>query len=391
MTALGATRPTRRLGPTGSHIVTLTAAKTVANAALRWVGPFLPTLERAFGASTGALTSVLGVAELGGLTTTVSGPALDRGHQRAIFVAGLAAVAASSALAMVGSLAAFAVAFAILVVGVSNLTVAGHAWISHRVAYTSRSRAIGAFELSWALSLLVGAPLIALAVKLVGWRGPFALFVVGALVGIVVVSTRVPPDDVIVVRVPRRDRVRPPRLPASAWARLSASALTAASGMAVFVISGTWLSERHDVSTAGLGLVAMAFGALELVATSTSAMFADRLGKRPSVAAGLAGTGVGIALMGLSGDSAALAIAGLIVFLTGFEYAFVTSLALMSEAAPGARGRALGIGNAVGTIARSVAVLATGRLYEAFGMGASLGLAAAASVVAVALVAISND
>ena len=61
----------------------LTAAKVVANTALRWVGPFLPTLERAFGVSTSTLTSVMGVAELGGLTTILTGPALDRGHDGA--------------------------------------------------------------------------------------------------------------------------------------------------------------------------------------------------------------------------------------------------------------------------------------------------------------------
>ena len=54
----------------GRDLAVLTGAKTVSNTALRWIGVFLPTLERAFGTSTGTLTSIMGVAELGGLLST---------------------------------------------------------------------------------------------------------------------------------------------------------------------------------------------------------------------------------------------------------------------------------------------------------------------------------
>ena len=39
-------------GVDGKTLARLTAAKTVTNVALRWIPPFLPTLERAFGATT---------------------------------------------------------------------------------------------------------------------------------------------------------------------------------------------------------------------------------------------------------------------------------------------------------------------------------------------------
>ena len=81
-----------------------------------------------------------------------------------------------------------------------------------------------------------------------------------------------------------------------------------------------------------------------------------------------------------------LAIAGLIVFLTGFEFAFVTSLSLVTEAAPLARGRAIGAGNALGTIARSAAVLASGLLYDSVGIGGSFVLSAAAATIAAGLI-----
>ncbi|MGH9133940.1 MAG: MFS transporter [Ilumatobacteraceae bacterium] len=356
----------------------LTGAKIVANTAMRWVGPFLPTLERAFATSTSMLTSVMGVAELGGLTTIATGRALDRGHRRSTFLAGLALVGIASLIALIGSLVSFAIAFALVVIGVGNLTVAGHAWISDRVPYRARGRALGTFETAWALSLLLGATGIAALIKAFGWRGPFVALAIGTAVAFVIVTALVSPDR----PVARAAAPSAGPIPATAWTILISSALIAAAGLAVFVVSGTWLEDRHGVSTAGLGLVATGYGALELVASTSAAAFSDRIGLRRSVLLGLGGLGAGLVIAATSGDSTFLAIAGLIVFLTGFEYAFVTSLSLVSEAAPLSRGRAIGLGNALGTIARSTAVLGSGLLYDGVGIGGSLVLSAAVAGVA---------
>src|SRR6188474_636967 len=158
------------LGVEKSTLATITGAKAVANTALRWIPPFLPTLERAFGVSTTQLTTVIGVSEFAGLSTLAVGDHLDRGKERLVMVGALGLVSVSSVIALGGSLATFAIAFVILVLGVSNYTVAGHTWISHRVAYRRRARAFGFFEMSWALALLVGAPLVAVLINQFGWR-----------------------------------------------------------------------------------------------------------------------------------------------------------------------------------------------------------------------------
>lgn len=370
-------RPARS---TRSELVLLTGAKVVSNTALRWVGPFLPTLERAFSTSTGTLTGVMGVCELGGLTTAATGPTLDRGHERRVFSLGLVAVAASSVVALGGSVTTFAISFALLVLGVSNLTVAGHAWIGHRVPFAVRGRAIGVFEMSWAIALLVGAPVLALLIDEFGWRGPYVLLAVTATVAAIGVALLLGPG------VPVRRSDAPPRvpLPRSAWAPMTASAATAAAGLGIFVVSGAWLDDAHGLSTGGLGVVAAAFGVVELGSSSTVAGFGDRIGAKRSVAGGLLVLAVGVATMSASGESRAMAIAGLLVFLTGFEFAFVSSLTLVTEAAPAARGRAIGLSNAMGTVARAGAVFLSGQLYEAFGMSGSLSMAAAAGGAALA-------
>jgi predicted MFS family arabinose efflux permease len=363
----------------------LTAAKVVANTALRWVGPFLPTLERAFGVSTSTLTSVMGLAELGGLTTILTGPALDRGHRRRTFVAGLGLVGISSLIALIGTVISFAVAFTLVVIGVGNLTVAGHAWISDRVPYRARGRALGTFETAWALSLLLGATGIAALIEAFGWRGPFVALAIANAAAFVAVVAFVSPDRA----TSRADAPPAGRIPRSAWMTLAGSAMIAASSISVFVVSGAWLEDRHGVSTAGLGFVATGFGAAELVASTSAAAFSDRIGLRRSVLIGLSVLGLGLVIAAGSGPSTVLAITGLIVFLMGFEFAFVTSLSLVTEAAPLARGRAIGAGSALGTTARSAAVLATGLLYDGIGVGGSFALSAAAAAIAAGLIVAS--
>ena len=368
-------RPTRW---TRADLALLTGAKVVSNTALRWVGPFLPTLERAFSTSTGTLTGVMGVCELGGLTTVATGPTLDRGHERRVFVLGLLAVAASSFVALGGTVTTFAISFGLLVLGVSNLTVAGHAWIGHRVAFAARGRAIGVFETSWAIALLVGAPILAILIATVGWRGPYVLLAVGAVVAAGAVAAFVTPG-VAVPRGPEHARVP---LPRTAWAPMVASAATAAAGLGTFVVSGSWLDDAHGVSTGGLGVIAAGFGFVELASSGSVAAFGDRIGARTSVLAGLVVLAAGVTVMFGAGASRPTAIAGLLVFLTGFEFAFVSSLTLVTEAAPAARGRAIGLSNAMGTIARAGAVFLSGQLYEAFGMSGSLTMAASAGGIA---------
>lgn len=384
----------------GGTLARLTAAKTVTNVALRWIPPFLPTLERAFGATTTQLTTVLGVGEVAGLSTIFVGRHLDRGRERTVMIGALGLVGASAVLALVGTIAAFAVSFFILVLGVSNLTVAGQAWISHRVDYRWRARSLGLYETSWAIALLAGAPIVAVLINVFGWRGPFVAIAIACLLAAVLVAMTLPAQ----VPVPSLDRVepvepvdgveasRPPSVSITtrAWLVMVGSATTAMAGLSVFVISGSWLDDAFGASTGGIGAIAMLFGATELVSSLGSAAFADRLGKLRTTLGGLAGLLLGLLVMVNADDRLWMGIGGLVVFLLGFELAFVVSLSLVSEAMPDSRGSTLAVSNAVGTVARASGAVLSGWLYGLYGIGGTAALSAAAAIVAVASLLVSR-
>lgn len=390
--------------PIGRTLFELTAAKTVANTALRWIPLFLPTLEGAFGASTTQLTTVLGAGELAGFSTISTGPRLDRGRERAVMVSALGLVAASSVIALGGSIVSFAVAFFVLVLGVANFTVAGQSWISHRVPYGQRARSLGLFETSWAVALLLGAPAVALLINIFGWRGPFVALAIGASAAAVMVARVLPPwagrpAEVELVPADRLlDHVDAglvdgglvdhaaagsrSAITTSAWLVMVGSAATAMAGLSVFVVTGSWLDQDFGISTGGIGVVAVAFGAVELAASLASAGIADAAGKLRSTITGLFALALGLCVMVVAGDAMWVGIVGLLVFLLGFEFAFVTSLSLVSESMPDARGSTLAMSNAVATVARAGGAVLSGWLFGRYGIGGTAALSAASATAA---------
>ena len=348
-----------------AQLATLASAKTVTNFGVRWVPFFLPVLAVAFGATTGQMTAVLGIAEMAGLSTLLVAGHLDRGHERLMMTGALGIVAAGSALALVGAFASFAVAYFLVVLGATLCTIGGHTFLSRRVRYERRARAIGTFELSWALSLLVGAPVAAVLIDRVGWRGPFLL---AAVLGVVM--------TVVMLRVPDRSEVLSDatvastsrRLAADAWIAIAGSASIAVAGLTTIAVAGTWLDDRLGVSTGGVGLVAMLFGLAELTASSTSAVAADRIGPVRATRVALVVVVSGLVVMTRAGSSLAIGAVGLLAFFVGFEFSIVTSFSIVSETMPTARGRVLATNTAVATVLRGAGVALSGVLYERFGI-----------------------
>ena len=363
-----------------ADLARLTGAKAVANTSLRWIPFFLPTLALAFDARTALLAAVLGIAEASGLATLVAGRWLDAARERFVIIVALVSISLASVIALIGSVPAFAVMAIILGAAAGYVTVGGHAWISARVPFDRRARFIGIYEISWAMALLIGAPIVAGLIGLFGWRGPFVAAAIASLIAAVAVGSIKDGERVEAPKV----RAALARLGSDVWIVIGAAAGTSMAGLTTIVVAGTWLDEELGVSTAGVGLVAMLFGAAELLASTSSSAFADRVGKRRSMQVSVTGVLVGLGIISVAGSSLLIGVIGLVVFFVGFEYSIVTSFSLVSEALPEARGRAIGVGSAISTLARGIGVFAAGFLYEAFGIVGPATLSAAAAVVSLA-------
>ena len=363
------------------QLLTLTGAKLSSNISLRWVPFFLVALSEVFDASVAVMATIIGVSEMAGLTTLFVRKRLDSGGERQLIVMSLVVSAAAAGVALAGSLVGFSLGFLLLMIANAHITVGAHTWLGSRVPYERRGRFIGIFETSWALGLLVGAPLMALVISLFGWRAAFVVVAVLSLVAAL--------PTFALSEIPRQESTAgtPATLALTKIARLSigVSATIALAGLTTIVIVGTWLSDQLGVSTGGIGLVAMAFGFVELVSAASSAAFSDRLGKRRTMIWAASSVLLGLVIVNGAGTSLMVGVIGLAVFFYGFEYGIVTSFSIVSESMPEARGRAIATNSAVGTMVRGAGAITSGILYENFGIAGPTALSGAAGATCLVL------
>ncbi len=161
------------LGPVSVLVLPLSlrAQRAIQTAALRMPDSAPPRASRdvQMGAPTRQMTAAIGLAEMAGLATLAIGRQLDHDRERVLIVVSLGLVAFGSLLPLLGWFSLFAAGFFITLLGANLCTVSGHTYLSRRVTFARRARAIGLFETSWALALLIGAPTIAVLISHFGW------------------------------------------------------------------------------------------------------------------------------------------------------------------------------------------------------------------------------
>ena len=152
----------------------------------------------------------MGVGEFAGLSTLAVGDHLDRGRERLVMVASLGLVSLSSIIALGGTLATFADRLRRARAG----RVEPHRRRTHLDQPSGRLSLAGpvvrVVRDSWALALLLGAPIVAALINQFGWRGPFVALAVAAAVAALVVAWKLPNDGPR-LRVTTGDVQRPTR------------------------------------------------------------------------------------------------------------------------------------------------------------------------------------
>lgn len=389
--------PARPTAPTAEHVADptrqvalLAVGRGVANAALRWIPLFLPAIARSLDTTLGRCTAVIGVGELFGVGAMAFGPVAARHGARRLLLGGLGLVVAAGLVGgLWGTLAGFAAAYALTVLGQSACFVSGQAWIGRHVAPARRGRYLGMYESSWALALLVGAPLAALVAVLTP-RAPFLLWAaIGVVVAVVAGSALT--DDRPATRPatagpPPRTTWRPPR---SATVPTLIAALLMVANIAVVVVSGAWLEDDFGVSTGGLAAVAFVLGGAELAASIAVVRVGDRWGPVASIARGavLAVAASIAVVVGAGGLAVALVV--LTGFVVGFEFAFVSTLSLAVRHDPAVLAAVVGGIGAATTVTRAVAAGGAGWLYDQSGIRAvgTVAVVAFAAALGVAILA----
>ncbi|HEY4666715.1 MAG TPA: MFS transporter [Anaerolineales bacterium] len=368
------------------QLVPLILTRTAINTAYRMVYPFLPVIARGLGVAPEAI--ILGVtARLAlGLATPFLGALADRVGRKPAMLAGIVTFMIGGLI--VGLYPSYTTLIvALLTVGLSRslFDPALQAYVGDRVAFERRGTPMALVELSWSGAYLLGVPVVGLLIGAAGWVAPFPALAAVALLGALWVGFTLPGKPGTEVRgtsitsgfsaiLARR----------SALAGLAVGFLLSSGNETVSIVYGLWMEQSFGLQIAALGAATAVIGLAELGGEGLVAGFADRIGKRRLVAAGMIMNTAAALVLPQLGGSLAVGLIGLFAFYLSFEATIVSTLPLMSEQVPEARATLLATNIAGLLLGRSLGALAGAPLFS-LGMQANGAAAAALNLLALGL------
>ncbi len=361
--------------PLTRQIIAVIFFRLLLNTGRRFVYPFAPALSRGLDVPLAAITTILATCQVSSLLGLFSGPLADRLGYRTMMRAGLAMLAAGMALC--GLVPSYWPVFLGLVVASFGKTVfdpSVQAFIGKNVPYERRGRVIGAVEMAWAGSTLIGIPALGVIIEHIGLSGAFTLLAVLGACGWLVMNRVIPADEPgkvvekkrvkLFAALPQLLRVRPAAgmLAFGFWISIANDSL--------FVIYGAWFEQAFLVSIVALGFSTVAIGAAELLGESMTAMLADRLGLKKATILGLLLTIGAYLVLPFIGRSLPLAMVGMFFIFLTFEFTIVSSFSLSTELLPETRATMMAGFYATAGVGRMVGVLIGGWLWQWGGIGA---------------------
>jgi len=361
-------------------------ARTNLNIAIRMAYPFLPIISRGLGVSLATATLLVTARSALGLMGPLFGPLSDRYGRRSMMLAGLTCL-------MVGGLLCFA--FPVFVLFLSGFMLMGfgkiifdpamQAYLSDRVAYAQRGRVLGITELAWATANLAGLPAMGLLIEGAGWRAPFLALAGLGVFSALLVRLFMPSgasrshSSAGILTTTRAALLGEGRV----LAALAFSVLFMAANDNLFIVYGAWMETSFGLGAAGLGAVAAVIGVAELVAEFLSAALVDALGKKRAAVGGGILTAIAYVVLPHLGGDLRWATAGLFSLLLCFEFAIVSSIPLISELEPEARGTVMSWNVAALSGGRMVGALTGAAAWSLGGFAANGVLSALLSLAAI--------
>ena len=355
--------------------------KLILNTSRRFVYPFAPVISRGLGVPLTAITSLIALNWAAGVMAIFTGPAADRLGYRFMMISGMVLLAVG--LLVSGWLPLYpvvVVALFLAALGKAVFDPAVQAYISEKVPYRRRGLAIGILEYSWAGSALLGIPALALIIDSYGWRSPFFVMGVLAVVGIAVLVVLIPPgksdpagsgsgrDLKASWEGVLRDR--------TARGALTFIFLVSAANDTLFVVYGAWLEGAFGLSIVALGLGTSTIGLAELLGETLTATLADRIGLKRSVMTGLTICIIFYVLMPVVSTTIPMAFASLFLIFVTFEFVVVTSVSMATELIPQTRATMMATYMGAAGLGRVAGALLGGPVWLLGGISAT-GLVAA--------------
>ncbi|MCB0199366.1 MAG: MFS transporter [Anaerolineae bacterium] len=365
-------------------IVAAVLMRLTVDTTTRMFYPFLPEISRGLGISLAQGGLLMSLRSSMIFLSPIFGAYTDRRGARNLLAVAL--IVQAGGLLWLSSATGFATAVPpILMLGLASSAFIPNlqAAVSERVAFERRGRVLGIIEFSWAITGLVILPIIGVVMTLQGWQAPLRVIALCSLaaapLAFLLPSQRRP---LAALRTGLRRSATVVLRSTSARGGIIVNGLMFVAAETFFVTYGAWMEQSFGMRPDQVGRIAAALGFAELIASTTSSLFIDRIGKRRGVGIGLVGMAVFMATLPLAGSLLPLAVAAMFLFTIFFEFSIVSNIGLMSEQVPTMRGTVLSLSAMASGVVRAGSATAGAALFEWRGITAATVFGVAGSLLA---------
>ena len=343
-----------------------TAARLVITTAFRMVYPLLPAFRDGLGVSLESITQAIAGRSLASAAGPFFAPLADSRGRKTGMLIGLALfIFGASIVVFWPTFAGFVLALIFTGLGKYAFDPAMQAYLGDRVPYSRRGFTLTLTELSWSGSFVLGIPLMSWLIARNGWLAPFPFLGILSLLFVLLFFILLPRDDVEEARArPNlRHNLRKVFGSKAAMMGLSFTLFSSAANESVNVVFGVWMEASFGLHLAALGAAAAVIGVAEIGGESLVAWLADRLGKRRAIFIGLSLNSLASFLLPQIGRSQTGALIGLFLFYITFEFAYVSSIPLMTEILPKTRATLMAMNITFASLGRAMASLLAPMLF----------------------------
>ncbi len=318
-------------------------ARLAVNVTRRFPYPFVSPIGAAFGVSADSIQNVIALTNGAGLFSPLFGTLSERFGKKTVMAGALLMMTAMSLLgALFADYGVFVLVMFGFGVGKIIYDPTFQAYIGDVIHFSRRARVMGIAELSWALSLVIAAPVAGFLLDVSSLQAIFLFLALLLGASAIVFWLLVEPAADAGPR--QRIRLMNPlsamtvvsARPPAVFALLFTVCLTASHEI-FYINYGLWMEDSFGLVLTALGAVTIVIALAEVIGEFIVITLADRFGtKRTSMCGMLSASGLFLIIPNLS-FSLPAAMFGIFIMFICIETAIVSALPLFSEILPRAR------------------------------------------------------
>ena len=330
--------------PIRGQVVLFAFVRVIVNINTRMIYPFLSTFAHGLGVDLAAISLAVTARSFTGALSPLLTPVIDRRGRKLGMLLGVGIFVIGAGLMVIWpTYTAFFISLSLSFLGMYVYLSSTHAYIGDHIRPERRGLAMGLVELGWAFSFILGMPFIGWVIDRYGWQTPFPILTGAGVLAFVLILTLVPNPK------PPQTNSRNVfeslkevfKIPAARYVLLM-SMLLVASNEVVNLVFGVWLEQSFGLKLAALGAASALIGISEMGGESLGGVLSDRLGRKRTIGMGMGLILTVSAALPFMGGTQFGALAGLFLFYLAFEFTFVSTLPLMIDIVPSARGTLFG-------------------------------------------------